>query len=319
MLAMMVCSLLTFLMAGCSTLSSGGAPKQSFDIDADLKALSEKFEQSTKIDDFYNQAFGGNPGAELTPEQKESAKRARNKFITGRMVMIDLRYIEFIRGLTRDRALIDSSADLAIMSLNLAGTAVGGATAKTVLAALSAGIAGTKTTIDRDFFYEKTVPALVASMNAQRAATRVELIRGLQQDIDAYPFHTAVVGVQSYYESGTFIGALSAIQAEAGATEKTSKAIAQEIVDRGEGYFVDLKKVIGAIKNLSEANVSKAWIAFKPIADKWAALQSPAVTVTPPTDVVSYKKMFDAIWPKLDSTDRTAFYNNLTREGVISP
>ena len=95
------------------------------------------------------------------------------------MVLVDLRYIEFIRGLTRERQLLDSASDFLILSLNLAGAGVAGATTKTVLSSIAAGVGGTKVIVDRDFFYQKTVPALVAAMNAQRAEARVPPAQGV--------------------------------------------------------------------------------------------------------------------------------------------
>jgi len=313
LMAAMICA------AGCSTIGSGGAPKQSFNIDHDLEVLAKKFEQATQIEGFYDSTSLADPNVTLTPEQKQAAKQKRDKFITGRLVMVDLRYIQFIRGLTRDRALLDSSSDIAIMSLNLAGTAVGGAAAKTILSAVSAGISGGKVTLDRDFFYEKTVPALVASMNAQRAQARIPIIRGLQQDIDSYPFHTAVVDVQSYYEAGTFVGALAAIQADSGAKETTSKNEIKSIVDLGTDYYVNAKKLIAAIKALKKPDWEKAWKAFAPIVKEWEAVQKPPSQVAPASDLATFFQIFDQIYPQLDPKQRVTLYKNLVEQGLITP
>ena len=297
--------LLTLLITtGCSTLGSGGMPTQSFDTNKDIEALAQHFEQATKISDFYN----------LT--DKQSQRDQRNAFITGRMVLVDLRYIQFIRGLTRDRQLLDSATDFLILSLNLAGAGVASATTKTVLASIAAGVGGTKVIIDRDFFYQKTVPALIAAMNAQRAATRVPLIKGMQQDIDAYPFHTAVVDVQNYFEAGTFTGALIAIQADAAVKEVDKKQDIQDIIDLGPEYYNILIALTRTFKELKPDQIDKAWSAFQQDVQDWATASN---TPPPgkPKDVKEFQALYAKVLRKMTPQQKSALYDRLVQQGLI--
>ncbi len=197
------------LFGGCKTHRYAGSPPPAYDVDADIKALDKVFKQSTSVENFYN----------IAANQTEAG---RNKFITGRLVLINLNYFKWLRNVTADKQLLDSASDILVMSLNLAGTAVGGAQAKTILAAVSAGVAGSKTTVDKYYFYEKTIPALAATMNAQRKQILINIIKGLDQDLKKYPLEQGIADLNDYYQAGTFQGAITVIQADAGEKDKTA-------------------------------------------------------------------------------------------------
>jgi hypothetical protein len=192
--------------AGCKGPRFAGAPPPAYDVDKDIKELEGVFGQSTSITNFYS-----------NPTEAE-----RNKFITGRLVLINLNYYKWLRNVTADKQLLDSASDILVLSLNLAGAAVGSTEAKTILAAVSAGVAGSKTVVDKYYFYEKTVPALAATMNAQRKQALITLIKGLDMDQQHYSFEQALADLNDYYQAGTFQGAINTIQADAGAKEKAA-------------------------------------------------------------------------------------------------
>jgi hypothetical protein len=196
----------SLIISGCKTHRYAGAPPPAYNVDKDIKELEQVFKQSSSISDFYS-----------SPANQTEAER--NKFITGRLVLINLNYYKWLRNVTADKQLLDSASDILVMSLNLAATAVGGKEAKTILSAVSAGVAGSKTTIDKYYFYEKTVPALAATMNAQRKQVLINIIKGLDMDLKQYPFEQAVSDLNDYYMAGTFQGAISTIQADAGTKE----------------------------------------------------------------------------------------------------
>src|SRR5437899_1909788 len=85
------------------------------------------------------------------------------------------------------------------------------------LAASSAGIIGVKGAIDADLFYQKTMPALVAQMDAQRRTVLANILQGLSQGLDLYPLQQGLRDVDSYYAAGTIPGAISGVVTDAGA------------------------------------------------------------------------------------------------------
>lgn len=200
----------TFL-AGCQSMNSSGAPKPPFDLDKDIEALSARFNGTNTITSYYD----------LTEDDERL--HMRNRFISGRLALIDLNYLQYVRALTADKQMANIGAELANMSLGLAGTLVGGVRAKTNLAAAATGLAGTKTTIDKEIYYEKSMDAIIKSMNAARKELAVGILTGLNTaNISDYPFEIAIVRLDEYYMAGTIKGALSFITTQAVEKEKAS-------------------------------------------------------------------------------------------------
>ena len=150
------------LLSGCATIRSGGAPVPAFNLENDIKELEANFGPSASISKFYK-----------TSGDKEDA---RDEFIDGRLALYNIRYIQFIRDLGVDKQHLDAATDIFLLGIGLAGTLTGGVRAKTNLAALATFTTGSKISIDKHFYFEKTVPALVATMNTQRKAILIRII-----------------------------------------------------------------------------------------------------------------------------------------------
>ncbi len=196
-----------FSLFGCSTVRDGGGPVPSFDVMQDLKALETEFSSAVAIKNVYE---GG-----ATIEK-------RDKMIAGRLVMMNLRYLQFIKSLNAERQFIDSASDVAILSLNIAGTALTPASTRTALSAISATLAGSKSAIDKHYYYEKTMPALIAAMNAQRKQVLLSILQGMGKPLEIYSVEQAITDLDSYYYAGTLFGAINAIQVTASAQEKNA-------------------------------------------------------------------------------------------------
>ena len=88
------------------------------------------------------------------------------------------------------------SANLTIDTLGVvigaAGAAVTGSDGSRVLSALSGGISGTGTAINKNLYYERTLPALLALMDAKRDEIRAEILAGMTLDQIAYPLGRAL-------------------------------------------------------------------------------------------------------------------------------
>lgn len=197
-------TLLLLLSSGCETLQHPMAPRQSFDTNADILALEEEFGKASSISGYY-----------AGPKTLET----RNRFVTGRLALINLHYIQFIRQFAADKAQLDTALDVMQLGVDLSTTVVGGAAVKAALGAASAGITGTRTSVEKNFFFEQTVPALITAMNAQRKEALLPIISGLKFELEDYPFAQAVTDLEAYYFAGTFVGGLQAIQRDAGVKE----------------------------------------------------------------------------------------------------
>lgn len=206
-------------LTGCAA-SSGGFPPRSEDEKADLRALEGQYKSSDRITKHY---------------ALEAAKRVedRNDFVTGRMALIDANYKMFVRDFVLEKQEGDTATDITIIGLNSAGALIVPSSTTRILAAISAGITGSKASFDKNFYYEQTAKALYTAMNAQRKDVRARIANGLKSSEMDYPFNQALGDLDDYYMAGTFLGGLQAIQRDAGVKD----ANAQKKLDDIRGYY----------------------------------------------------------------------------------
>jgi len=201
------------ILSGCALLK--GTPNAPINV----KTVAENIEKNlNNINDVYIDP--------VTQEEKKRSitKETRDGRINSAFILIDLRYQEFVNESGFEHRSKAMASEFIQLSLNLAGTAVGGAGLKTLLAALSAGISGTSLAFDKNFIYESTVPALVMQMNADRSVIRSQTLKRMEQDVSDYPWEAAVHDLIDYYNAGTLQNAINSIKKNAGAIEKQMEA-----------------------------------------------------------------------------------------------
>ncbi len=237
--------LAALVVSSCGFLKQPGFPNQSFTPRQDIAELESVFGSAGSLKAYYSIK---------NPEVTD-----RNKLITGRLVLTDLHYIRFIKSLSATKVQIDTALDLAAIGIGLATTTVGGAAAKTVLGAITTGLAGSRTSISKNVFYEKTVPVLISAMNAARKQALVPILRGIRtRTLAEYPVSQAITDLHAYYYAGTFPGAFEAIQEDSGAKAKNAEDKIQ-ILTRIKGFTTDslrkqVQALIGKVSGISDAD-----------------------------------------------------------------
>lgn len=154
----------------------------------------------------------------LEKTEPEDAKVCRNTIVDGRLRAIDLSYIDFARSLNQESTGFNFGSDLAVLSLSGAGTIVTGPGTK-VLAALSGIVTGAKSSIDKNVYYTKTLPALVLTMDALRSQKLTEIRKRQEEEVGTYSVNAALSDVDAYYSVGSIPAALADISAKAGAAK----------------------------------------------------------------------------------------------------
>ena len=190
---------------GCSVFS--GYPT-NFESDSAILAANRPFlgaDVRTKGDDPSDAARGG-----------LSQRQYRNTVVYRRLEVIDIHYYEFESKLTGTYNALGVGADLTTLILNGLGATTGAAETKAALAAASAGVIGAKSVINTDIFYQKTIPALIIQMRADRQAVLVNIEKGLSESASKYPLDQALMDVSLYYIAGTLPSAISRVTAQAG-------------------------------------------------------------------------------------------------------
>lgn len=207
--------------AGCASLR--GFPERSEQTDAQLAGLEQKyFLPQRDVLAEYAQLGSG--------EEKRSY---RNEVAYGRMMAIDLQFSVFekntyVEGLSTNLAL-----DVLGVAMGGAGATVLSADASRILSALSGGIAGAGTAINKNLYYERTMPALMALMEAEREAIRADMIYGLQQDAETYSLGQALMDLEKYYRAGSIPGAIAAVTETAGAQKRQAEVLLSSRVQAG--------------------------------------------------------------------------------------
>lgn len=199
------------LLSGCASLTA--YPKQSIDHEAELKAM-DKYLQPTAITKY---------DAQNDSERDGLSKRSwRNEVVNARVRATDLHFNTFQQQLFQEGVGLGVATDWIVLALNVGGSVAGGAAS--ALSAASAGVVGAKAAFDKNVFFDKTMPTLLANMVAKRKEVLVRIREGLSKDVDEYPLTLALNALDTYYNVGTVPGALIDIAESAGATAKKADA-----------------------------------------------------------------------------------------------
>lgn len=164
---------------------------------------------------------------------REEKMRIRNEIINDHIWLIDDFYYKFEAIFYVGKAGLDTLGDWVNLSLTSASAVFGGAEIKSILSVVASGVTGAKLSVDKNFFAEMTIFALVAKMRQLRAEKLKDIEIGMQRPVEEYPLEQALVDIQDYFYAGTTISALQSISEEAGAkmaeAEKKFKKKLEEI------------------------------------------------------------------------------------------
>jgi hypothetical protein len=170
---------------------------------ANIKSLNEKKYEST---------------AEI------SRKRIRAEITKDFLAIADFTYYDFKTELLAGRAQTDSILDIAELVLSSATTLTGGVMAKTNLGAASTLMKGSRATIDKNFFAQQTMRAIINAMEDGRATDKELIIKKLQKSTTDYPLSEAVSDVMRYQSRASLFVAILDIANKTGASaDKATK------------------------------------------------------------------------------------------------
>ncbi|MGH8532801.1 MAG: hypothetical protein ACREV1_08800 [Gammaproteobacteria bacterium] len=231
---------LVLVASGCGHFAATrGFPSQSVDVETRL-AQMDIYRGDTLIQEYNDPVNANNP---------TERRRIRNDLINGRIALIDIHFNEFLQGLHEEDVGLNIATDAITIGLGTAGALVTGG-ASQVLSGSSAAVIGAKESVDKNAFFDQTMPALMAKMRAQRKSVLVGIRDGLLNSTDAqYPLAQGLADLEEYYYAGTIPGAITGVVQSAGA--------------EGAQADKDLLRVI-SLKDPSESTVSLEDIVFDP-------------------------------------------------------
>ena len=202
------------ILTGCASLNS--YPRNMLETDNELSTLEKYF--SADIIDKYNSKTG------------EAKKTFRDEVINSRIRAINILFNEFVKDIQKERKLLEMGTDWAVIALNSTAVIITPPLTKSILSAVSAGIVGAKGSVDKNLFYEKTMPVLISQMEANRKKVLVNVRLGMTQNTNTYSLSQALIDLDDYYKQGTLPAAILAINAAAGTIITTSDKDIKNIV-----------------------------------------------------------------------------------------
>lgn len=219
--------LIGYLLAGCVILISMGCAT----ISGSPAAFPTSENALEEIDPCYKATidlYYSSPSPSIRIE-------VRNKFIEKRLGAIDGQYLAFKEALYTQGIVSNVVVDVTTLGLNVAGAATGSSSAKSILHSLSGGLIGGKAAVDKNVYFDRTMPALLSQMEALRKTVRARIIEGMARSEAAYPLAQAMNDLQDYYIAGTIPGAIVGITKDATtASKEADKDIEKALRTAGE-------------------------------------------------------------------------------------
>ena len=170
--------------------------------------------------------------ARVAANDMPGALALRNQIAYRVMGDIEMSYSKFEMNLTTQRAGFETGSDAAQLGMSAAATLVGATDVKNILDATLTAFQGTRTSLDKNFFQQKTTESIISQMRASRKTKQAQLITNLaRRDIASYPWDAVWIDLVDFYYAGTVPSALVEIASNAGtradtATKDLNKAVA---------------------------------------------------------------------------------------------
>lgn len=193
------------MLVGCATIQNGGAPAPLSNSSADLVAADKHLAATGDLTKVLDSAV---------------TTTDRNRFINARLISLDINYHAFVNNLSVERQNADAAVQVAQIAMGVAGVSTAAARTKTNLAAAAAALTGVKAIVDKEYYFNKSVPALLAMMNAQRSAVLKKIKTSMNDLVEQYDARAAMDDLAAYQRAGTLIGAISAVETIANALEE---------------------------------------------------------------------------------------------------
>ena len=201
------------MLCGCAEIN--GYPTDPENSDAILTNLGPYLDPA--IDADYNNA----------PATQRQAKR--DLIVLSRMRAFNIQFDKYEKSLWGDGNIVTLGGDLTALALTGLATTAGGAATKTALAAAATGVIGANAAINKDLYYQRTLPALIAQMEADRSKAQLAILVGLQKPDSAYPLAAAEIDLDSLKKAGSMPTAIAQVTQTASADKQTQALKLEEV------------------------------------------------------------------------------------------
>jgi hypothetical protein len=198
----------------------------------------------------------------------------RNRIVFDEMQICEIYFTDFQARLWADNNIFSTGSDLVVLILTGLGATTGDATTKAALSAASAGIVGAKGAISKDIYYQRTLPAILAQMSANRDKVKASILDSInkkddvqyplaqtEMDLQALQRASGIVdAVQSITNDATVNKAFAAAQVEAARQGTFSKSTTAQRIRAWLGFGIDPTTGKAYIPNPSNLDALQKWV-----------------------------------------------------------
>ena len=202
-------------------LQSGCAPVLGVPRDPENPGLFSQSDTLTKLE----ASFAPSEDEAYRIAQPESRETIRNDIVLRRVRALNLEFSNFEERLYGDSNGVGTGGDLLLLVLNGLGATTGSIGTKAALAAASAGIVGAQAAISKDLFFQRTIPALMAQMESNRAAATTRILKGLARTDGEYPLIRAEIDLDALKRAASIPSAITTITSQASDERATQVAL----------------------------------------------------------------------------------------------
>jgi len=179
------------------------------------------------------------------------------------MADIESAYGSFEMRLTTQRAGFETGSDSVQLGIAAATTVVGAGDVKDLLAASLTAFEGTRLSVDKNFFAEKTTESLISQMRASRKTKQAQLITNLgARDVTSYPWDAAWIDLIDFYYAGTVPSALVDIASSTGTKAETADANLNSVIAQQSKTAISIRSAYEKLK-ISVADPAKSTSAIQ--------------------------------------------------------
>jgi hypothetical protein len=201
-------------------------------------------------------------------------KQKRDVIILERIHAYNIEFADFERRLYGDGNEVSLGSDLVGLVLGGLIATTGNAATKSALGAASIGVSGANTAINKDLYYQKTIPALLAQMEADRLKALAPIAAGLKLSDADYPLMQAYIDLDAYKTAGSIPGAINAVNQSAG----NAKDDAQAVITLQRASAVDQLKGIQTVQaQLKSLTTDAQYLALARAMQVYLSSRSPAL------------------------------------------
>lgn len=154
----------------------------------------------------------------------------RNRVIDHYMGEMDRQYERYSQRLFGEGIELALGFDTAI--IGLASTAALFENSAKDLATVISGFAGVQSAINKNLYFDRTLPALIVTMDAERTKVETEIIQRKMQPMAAYSLEAAIRDLRRYQQAGTLMRAVTKVTE----TASVEKQRAEDLYEQQMGF-----------------------------------------------------------------------------------